>query len=270
VEHHQLLLENLALIERLVRFIARRHHLCVNDTEEFAGIVRLKLVEHEFAVLRKFEGRSTLGTYLTVVIERLCQDFSIAQWGKWRPSAAARRLGEVAILLERMMVRDGATIDEAVGTLQTNHGVTETREQLREIFLALPPRSARWSGSRGAAAETTNDGFADPSFRSSEDETEAERVSVALAEAVAALSREDQRILRLRFEENLTIADISEQLQIDTRVLYRRVQSLMRGLRSSLEALGVSHGDIFTLVGHPTMLLRSVLAETPERNSPLR
>jgi RNA polymerase sigma factor (sigma-70 family) len=270
VKHHQLLLDNLDLIERLVRFVARRHHLSFSDTEEFASIVRLKLVENDFAVLRKFEGRSTLGTYLTVVIERLCQDFSIALWGKWRPSAAARRLGEVAILLERMVVRDGVTFDEAVGTLQTNHGVNETRDQLREILLMLPARSARWNGSRGPAAESGADGFADPSFRWQEDETDAERVSVALAEAIAALSSEDQLILKLRFEGNRSVAEISEELGIETRVLYRRLQLLMRGLRSSLEALGVSHGDILTLVGHPTMLLRSVLATPPGGDSPLR
>ena len=263
MKHKQLLLANLDLIERLVRFVARRHHLSFGDTEEFASIVRLKLVENDFAILRKFEGRSTLSTYLTVVIDRLYQDFSIARWGKWRPSAQARRLGEVAILLERMIVRDGATFDESVGTLQTNHGVSETREQLRQMLLALPARGARWGTARGQTADNAHDGFADPSFRSQEDQTEAERVSVALAEAVAALSADDQRILKLRFEDNRTIAEISAILRLETRGLYRRVQSLMRGLRSSLEAHGVSHGDILTLVGHPTTLLRSVLAEMP-------
>ena len=104
VNHQQLLLDNLDLVERLVRFTARRHHLSFTDAEEFASIVRLKLVENDFAILRKFEGRSLLSTYLTVVIERLCHDFSIARWGKWRPSAAARRQGDVAMLLERSAV----------------------------------------------------------------------------------------------------------------------------------------------------------------------
>jgi RNA polymerase sigma factor for flagellar operon FliA len=260
VKHRQLLLENLDLVERLVRFVARRHHLTSADTEEFASIVRLKLVEHDFAILRKFEGRSALPTYLTVVIERLCQDFSIACWGKWRPSAAARRLGEMAILLERLVVRDGATFEEAVNTLQTNHGVTETREQLRQMFVALPVRGARWSASRGKAGDGDTDGFADLSFRSQEDETDAERVSVALAEAVSALPPEDQAILKLRFEENRSITDISAILRVEKRGLYRRVQALMRGLRTSLD----------TLVGHPTTLLRSVLAEMPQRESQLR
>lgn len=258
VNHQHLLLENLDLVERLVRFIARRHHLSFTDTEEFASIVRLKLVENDFAILRKFERRSTLSTYLTVVIERLCQDFSIARWGKWRPSAAARRLGEVAMLLERLIVRDGATFDEAVGTLQTNHGVSETRQQLHELFLTLPARSGRWTGHEPPSCGTA-DAFTDHSH---EDRTEVERVSMALSESIAALSAEDQRILKLRFEENLTVAQIAAVLDADIRALYRRLQLVIRGLRASLEARGVSHADIPRLVGHPTLLLRSVLAET--------
>jgi RNA polymerase sigma factor for flagellar operon FliA len=256
VDQQQLLLQNLDLVERLVRFIARRHHLSFTDTEEFASVVRLKLVENEFAILRKFEGRSALSTYLTVVIERLCQDFSIACWGKWRPSAAARRQGDVAMLLERLIVRDGATFDEAVGTLQTNHRVSETRQQLHDMLLTLPARSARWSGHEPPVCVA--DSFTDHSH---EDSTEVERVSIALSECIAALHPEDQRILKLRFEENLTVVEIAAVLDVDIRSLYRRLQTVIRMLRTSLEARGVRHADILRLVGHPTLLLRSVLAE---------
>jgi RNA polymerase sigma factor for flagellar operon FliA len=260
MSQQQLLVENLDLVERLVRFVARRHHLSFSDAEEFASVVRLRLVENDFAILRKFEGRSLLSTYLTVVIERLCQDFSIARWGKWRPSAAARRGGEVAVLLERLIVRDGATFDEAVGTLQTNHGVSETRQQLHEILLTLPTRSARWNV-HDPAPPPNVDAFTDQSH---EDGSEVERVSRALSHAIAALSSEDQRILRLRFEESLTVVEIAAVLDVETRALYRRLQSVIRALRASLEAQGVGHADIPRLVGHPTLLLRSVLAETPQ------
>jgi len=45
------------------------------------------------ALLAKFEGRSSLRTFLTVVIQRLFLDHRISAWGKWRPSAEARRGG---------------------------------------------------------------------------------------------------------------------------------------------------------------------------------
>jgi hypothetical protein len=70
-----LLVEHLPLVSRLVRFTARRYHLTFTDTEEFASLVHVKLVESDCAVIRKFEGRSTLATYLAVVIERLYRRF---------------------------------------------------------------------------------------------------------------------------------------------------------------------------------------------------
>ena len=44
------------------------------------------------------------------VIQRLFLDARIAKWGKWRPSVSARRLGGVAVLLERLLTRDGLSL----------------------------------------------------------------------------------------------------------------------------------------------------------------
>lgn len=257
-----LLIENLALIERLVRFVSRRHHLSTSDCDDFAGVVKLRLVEDDFAILRKFEHRSTLATYLTVVIERLCQDFIVSRWGKWRPSAAARRMGPVAILLEQMVVRDGVPFEEAVGTLQTNHGISQTHQQLHEMYLALPERT-RWNGVQRAAEQSAEATLrADAFYGEQDDERDVERISSALSDALASLAPEEQRILKLRFEENLAVSEISAIVHIDSRVLYRRLHAMIRALRISLEARGISEEDIRRIVGHPTMLLRRVLAET--------
>ena len=37
----------------------------------------------------------------------------IAEWGKWRPSAVAKRLGPTAVLLDRLLTRDGRPFDDA-------------------------------------------------------------------------------------------------------------------------------------------------------------
>ena len=83
-----------------------------------------------------------------------------------------------------------------------------------------------------------------------------------MSESVASLTVEEQRIVKLRFEENLAVSEISEIVHIDGPVLYRRLHSIIRTLRVALEARGVSQDDILRIVGHPTMLLRSVLGET--------
>ena len=86
-------LSNLAIIDRIVRFICRRHKISESEAEDFSSEVRLRLVENDYEVFRRFQHRSSLRTYLTIVIQRIYLDYRNHLWGKWRPSAEARRLG---------------------------------------------------------------------------------------------------------------------------------------------------------------------------------
>jgi hypothetical protein len=60
VDYERLVVENLPLVDSVVRLIARRHRLSADEGDELAGAIRLKLVENDYQVLRKFEGRSQL------------------------------------------------------------------------------------------------------------------------------------------------------------------------------------------------------------------
>jgi RNA polymerase sigma factor for flagellar operon FliA len=84
----------------------------------------MRLVENNYAVLRKFQNRSALRTYLASVIDRLSLDFCTEKWGKWRPSAMAERLGPVAVMLEQLVTRDAHTVEEAIEIVRTKHDVT--------------------------------------------------------------------------------------------------------------------------------------------------
>ena len=117
MDYERLLLKHLDEIDQLVRTWGRRRHLSPAEQEDFAGFVRLRLIEDDYAVLRKFQERSTLWTYLSSVIGRLSLDYCAEQWGRWRPSAADR-LGPEAVALERLVTRDGHTLDEAIAIVR--------------------------------------------------------------------------------------------------------------------------------------------------------
>ena len=114
VDYQRQLLDHLALIQHIVRQTGRRRHFSSAEQEDFAGFVNLRLVDDNYAILRKFQHRSSMATYLTAVIALLASDFRNEQWGKWRPSAAATRLGPAAELLERLVYHDLHTLDEAI------------------------------------------------------------------------------------------------------------------------------------------------------------
>jgi RNA polymerase sigma factor for flagellar operon FliA len=90
-------------IESALLVVARRHRLTGSEAEEFASEAKLRFIEDSYAVLDRFQGRSSLRTYLVTVIHRIYLDYRRARWGKWRPSAAAIRLGETAVHLEALI-----------------------------------------------------------------------------------------------------------------------------------------------------------------------
>src|SRR5262245_62099749 len=92
----------LRVIDDIAAQVCRRHRLSSTEAEDFMSEVRLHFIDRDYEVLRKFEGGCSVTTYVTVVIQRLLLDYRNREWGRWRSSAQAKRLGPTAILLERL------------------------------------------------------------------------------------------------------------------------------------------------------------------------
>ena len=242
---------HLRTIERIAAFVARRHHLEVSEAEEFVQEVRVRLLDAAYAIIRKFEGRSSFSTYLTTVIGRLFHQWRVERWGKWRPSAEAKRLGEKAITLERLMSRDGFTFSEAVRILTTPEGSKYTVSELEAIYLRLPPRNPR---PVIVSEETVPDVMtveADAYERlESEERAHARRRALQIVDDVmSGMDAEDRLILQLRFWDCQSVPDIARTLHLDQKKLYKRFDRLFLVLRRALEDAGVHPADISGLLG---------------------
>lgn len=234
-----LFLEHLELIDRISASVCRRNGVFNDDARDFAADVRLKLIEHDYAVLRKFRGQSSTGTYLTVVIGNLFRDAIIKDRGKWRPSAKARRLGGAAVLLESLLYRDGHSLEEACKIIETNTPQGPGTRQLLELAKQLPPRTRR-------RVEGAVDAELVPSLQSANGRAVArerdellERARTALGRLLATFAPEDRVMIRMRFEEGFTVAQIARVLGLEQRSLYGRVESLLGRLRAGLEQQGI-------------------------------
>lgn len=244
----ELLLANLDLLRELVRSQGRRGALSDEDRAELESYVRLRLVEHDYAILRRFEGRSTLRTYLTIVVQRLYVDFGNRTWGKWRPSAQARRLGPLAEALETLLYRRNLTFDEACRVLLADpEWGKPSRRQIAELATRLPPRSSRRGGvPRGSGAEEV-DQSPDPE-RTAVRRNLAAAVGHALTAAFRRLAARDRLILRLRYVEGLSVPEIAQTLSSPAKPLYRGIETLLGTLRADLRSAGVSAGDVTVLL----------------------
>jgi RNA polymerase sigma factor (sigma-70 family) len=246
----ELFQENLELIDRIAERICRHGRLFGADAEDFASAARLHLMENDYAVLQRFEGRSSLVTYLTIVVRRLFLQERNAGWGRWSESAAARKLGETAIRAEQLIRRDGRTIDEALPILRKLDRDL-TREQLEALVAQLPERRARVRLVEAAEVEDELLAPASPEERVSEREVRglSDRVGVAIRDAMAALPLEDRTLVRLYFKTSMTIADIARALGIPQRPLYRRLERVLALLRDALRAAGLDRQSVEDVIG---------------------
>src|SRR3954467_3768557 len=121
--------QHLTIIAQIAHAVCRRNGVDDHDAEDFASDIRLKLCDDDYAVIRKFQGKSGFVTYLTVVINKAFLDHRRRIWGKWTPSAQAKRLGGVAVLLETLVYRDSQSFDAACQILEQKHGVTVDRRE---------------------------------------------------------------------------------------------------------------------------------------------
>ncbi len=245
----QLFERYLERIEGIVSWIARRCGMGPDDAEEFRSWAHLKLIEDDYRALRRFSGRSRMATYLTSVIQNLARDYRMSRWGRWRPTAAAERLGLVAVQLETLLDRDGFSLDESIEMLRANHGVRRSRLELTDLAAQLPQRvRLRFEGDDAVAT-------APASSRADQGVTEAERLETlekareALAGALAELDVEDRLVLKMHYQTGLTISAIAAALGLDQRRLYSRRDRCRRKLTASLEGRGVEGAEILEALG---------------------
>ncbi len=233
-----------------VRFVAARHHLTRDMADELRGRVMLHLATNDYAVLRAWRRECSLHTYLVTVITRVFLDYRNQEWGKAKPPALARRLGDVALSLWRLTHRKRLTFDEAVQTLHADHGVTETRDELWAIYARLPAASGRYFVDVSELAQAEQPGAeADTLVRAAERESLATRVERALACALSGLEAEDRLVLKMFFANGMTRAQIARVLQLDQQRLYPRFLQLMSRLHDALLAQDVTAEDVREIIG---------------------
>lgn len=264
-------LAHLRQIEQIIAFVCRRNHLDASEAEEFASHTKLKLIEGNYGILRKFEGRSLFTTYLTTVIQRLFFQYRVQLWGKWRPSAEAKRLGDKAITLERLLTRDGYTLSEAVEILANCPDAAFTVSEIEVIYVRLPPRLPRpvLVSDADAPDVAASGNEADCDVLSAERETTARNCAKALDEITTQLDAEDQIILRMRFANAMRVPDIARTLNLDMKKLYKRIDKLLLRLRAALEAAGVCRGEIEDLLAHGDQDIRlGLIGEGKTAKSP--
>jgi RNA polymerase sigma factor (sigma-70 family) len=264
VDYQRLFLEHLDLIDQIVRTTGRRRHLSA-EQEEFAGFVRLRLIEDNYAVLRKFQHRSSMRTYLAAVIERLSLDFCVERWGRWRPSATADRLGPVAVLLERLVTRDGHSLEEAIEIVRTSRASELSPAQLHDIWAQLPARLKTTEVGEEAAAAVPSALTSESNVEDAERRASVERLERTLRTAFDTVPAQDRVLVALRYDQDLPMVEIARLTGSSVPTLHRRLDRTIKALRHALTTSGFDPREVAGLIGHASIALSPLLRAEVER-----
>jgi len=238
------------LIYQISRSICFRSRASEDEREDFESFLFATFLGNECRVLEQYRGEGSFAGYLRVAICRLLLDYRVRRWGKWRPSATALRLGEVAVELERLIERDGYSRGEAVRHLRSNRGVDRSELELLDLAGQLPNRPGRrFEGEEALEGLPARCGAGERTDRCVA-EQEAARVRCALARALRELPPEERRLLVQRFDGASTVAEIARRSGASQRRLYRTLERILGDLRRRLETLGIDREAAQSVLGH--------------------
>jgi RNA polymerase sigma factor (sigma-70 family) len=243
-------LQHLAWIDK-VAAIACRRNAWAAEAEDFGAWAKMKMMEDDYAVLRKFRGESDIRTYITTVVVRYFHAYSRERRGRWRSSAAAERLGPPARELEMLVRRDGYRLAQAGEKLRIAGRTTLSDAELARLLAQLPERAplrpvevGEESLPGGAEARSR----ADERVLAAEAETRHRELAEALDRAMQGLSSEERMIVRMHLRDDRTLADVARTLRVEQKPLYRLVPRLRERLRSALVADGISPAEVRALL----------------------
>ena len=236
----------LPLLDRLIAGVARRVGLRGDEVEDYASWARMRLWEHDYGILRKWRRESQLSTYLAVVLTNLGHEYRNKHRGRWRSSAAARRLGRLALMLERLLYLHGMHLDEAGEWLRTRGETTMSDRELAALRAQLPERL----GPRPPVEDHPDlDGLADDGStdaRLLDEEVDATRQAAyhTLHAALARLTPLEQVIIRQYFLDGQTLADVARALGVEQKPLYRVKDGAIRMLKEYLLEAGMTRESL--------------------------
>jgi len=237
-ERESLFLQHREFIERTVRSICSRRGIFGDDADDVVGDVMEKFVRDDYLVLEKYRGDGNIEGFIRATVAHRVLDWLNKELGKWRSSAAARRLGREAVLLERLVYRDGLTWAEAITDVLARDDVGLTRRRLARLARKIPIKAGRRKVALEHILNAAIDDLTEPPPHQDAMDTHRSSLLEAVQAELARLDPEDQLIARMRFVDRFRVKDISESLQIKCEVLYQRIYTLRRRLKACVQECG--------------------------------
>lgn len=229
-------------IEGVLKFVCRKKGLHDDRADEFRQWTTFRLIANDCAILRSFKGDSSFKTFLVTVIQNKYRDWLDSEQGKFRVTVDAKALGPIAVNLELLALRDQMPYDEAAQLL-VSRGIASSIKACDEVWAQLKRAERR----RLVGEDALENRQASPSVDPVEHEERqrlARKVHAAMLACIAELPPADNLILRMKYWDHVSVANIAKTQQMEQKPLYRRIEQILKRLKRDLSARGISDTEI--------------------------
>ncbi len=234
-----------------------------NEALELCNNVLDKLEESDFKILRQFQGKSKLTTYLTAIISRQAVDTIRKKRGRSREKERAKALGPLGEKIYKIIFQQGLSLVEVQKEFLHKRKPVPTDEAIQDAIDKI-----RGSVKIPADENELKTGYLEPSDNHLEkpsvvvpdsagnpekvllQKTKEQEVERILTDLAAGLSGEERLILRMRFglgenDNPKHIPDIASALNLNPKTVYKRIGNILTKCRNTLELKGVNINDLF-------------------------
>ncbi len=235
----------------LILSVIRRHHF--GDEDEIRTVFTDVLEYVYTQALSGYEGRASLATWLAIITRGRTLDHLRSKLGRQRIPAAIEELGEFEQRVFRLYHLEGDSLDALRHKLATEGRGSSLEDVLAAVAriesrldahhkrrLAYGCRARNLPGTTGRklelrdrevarAEEQSHDARPDHAL---EEQEERSRAWSLVSAALERLSPEEREVLRLKFTEEKTAADIAAELEIESsRRVYTIAERALARLR---------------------------------------
>jgi RNA polymerase sigma factor (sigma-70 family) len=241
-------------LERYSPIILQVVQLFERDEDASAGCflsVCEELAGKNFYRLRRFElqGAASFATWLRLVVRRLCIDWHRKEFGRSRIFESVARLSELDQAVFQLRYHDGVPLTAAFPQLRSRFphlSEQELSESLSRLNRSLTSRQLWLLSTRerklealdalAAAGEISlHEQIPDPS-PDPESLTAGRENHLALKLALSRLDNAQRLLIRLRFEQELTLEQVARMTGLpDAQSADRRIRKILSELRRSIE-----------------------------------
>ena len=233
-----------ALIFQVIRHFERNQ----DDAADCFQVVCEGLVANKFRRLRQFrvDGSARFSTWLRAVVRNLCLDWHRKKFGRTRVFRSVTRLSSFDQDVFRFIYQRGASNDECLSLLRskfpqaTSERIRESKERIeselttRQRSLLMARMNFPQNGESGLDEASHLAALADDR-PNPEAQVILQELTRGLAQALKSISAQDQLLIRLRFEEDLTLDQCARLMQLgNAQRADRRIKEILERLRQEL------------------------------------